>query len=955
MQSLLYTFKKKKLSKNSENYFKNLVNIQKFFKGELFDKNTFIPKNFYLDFTSFDITDETIQNLSQFIIETPNLTHLSLRLSNTLKTKSILDKLLRKISLKQQFVLLQFYIKYLSSELLDIFVKFLSKINFKTKALTLQIKYHDKKYEREVIKRMIESLLQNNESQISEIEFLNCRFDEEETMNLLRNYLSNNKTIKVFYLNGRMIKGNKFDIDISNFQRVNLANCHLMTLTSIPISILNLEFNAISAKGIKIISDLISKESCTLKKIDLSHNFLGDEGSKILSMGIIKNNSIEKINLTGNKIVDKGIISIAKSLLINNSIKKISFKNNYITNEGIIEFCNILKDSPYDKFTSLDISLNLINHEGLVEYSRFLNIHYTNKNLSISGKISLEEQREFFINCENLNNIKIIDFYPFDIYSENYYYLNKILLNNYNIKSIFITNNNSLSGIGIQEISSGISQNKKIKQISMSQCNINDDDIEILSNALFNNIYIQDLIFDQNKIKTKGIQILSEKILPKASLRKVYLGHNLIDPNGAFHLGKNLPEVIGLQRLMLNSNKILDEGAKYISEGLSHNSSLNELNIENNNISNIGLKYLSGALKGNKNFLKLNFCSNKCTEIDDNTYSLFDWCNEIKFFGNKMSKESIIKMINGGKNNKLMKNIRFSIDDQTLVFNFKSKNSNLKVLDLAHNVINTSLISCLISLPNLSQLILTDNQIKDEETIILFDSLLEINSKIKLIKIQSNRIGEIGAEKISEFLVKNNTLKHLNLASNKIGYKGMNYICNSLINNNTMLEYLMVNYCELSDYCAEKINEMLRKNKTLLYFSFNGNYLTNKGIDIVISALRINQGLKQLCCGENKNDENAFKNLKEYLRFNKSLAILEIKNIGLNDEIAEDIGKAIINNKSLISINLVYNKITIDGMRKIAIYIGKNNNVIEVKMLLNSILGNDRNIIISECPHIIFN
>ena len=80
----------------------------------------------------------------------------------------------------------------------------------------------------------------------------------------------------------------------------------------------------------------------------------------------------------------------------------------------------------------------------------------------------------------------------------------------------------------------------------MSQCNINDDDIEILSNALFNNIYIQDLIFDQNKIKTKGIQILSEKILPKASLRKVYLGHNLIDPNGAFHLGKNLPEVIGL-------------------------------------------------------------------------------------------------------------------------------------------------------------------------------------------------------------------------------------------------------------------------------------------------------------------------------------------------------------------------------------------------------------------------
>ena len=42
-------------------------------------------------------------------------------------------------------------------------------------------------------------------------------------------------------------------------------------------------------------------------------------------------------------------------------------------------------------------------------------------------------------------------------------------------------------------------------------------------------------------------------------------------------------------------------------------------------------------------------------------------------------------------------------------------------------------------------------------------------------------------------------------------------------------------------------------------------------------------------------------------------------------------------------------------MRKIGINVEKYNNVIEVKMLLNSIFGNDKNDIISECPHIIFN
>ena len=94
-----------------------------------------------------------------------------------------------------------------------------------------------------------------------------------------------------------------------------------------------------------------------------------------------------------------------------------------------------------------------------------------------------------------------------------------------------------------------------------------------------------------------------------------------------------------------------------------------------------------------------------------------------------MSKDSIINMINGGKNNKLMKLIRFSINNKKLVFKFNSQNPNLKSLNLANNIINISLINCLLQLPNLSQLYLTDNQIDDEETKIIFDSLIKIKNK----------------------------------------------------------------------------------------------------------------------------------------------------------------------------------------------------------------------------------
>ncbi len=954
MRGFFNSLNKPKFLKDSEKGYKNLIFVQKFFKGELMNGETYIPKEFNLDFTSFDIDDECIQNLSQLIVKTPQLSQLSLRLSNILKNSSYLDRLLRKISLKQQFILLSFYIKYLNPELLDIFITFLTKINFKTNSLKIQIKYHDKNYEREVIKRILEGLDKNNESQIHEIEFLNCRFDDDESINLLKKYLNNHKNIIEFYLNGRMIKGNKFDIDISHLERLDLAKSNLSILTHIPISILNLESNCISELGIKIISDLISKENCTLKKINLSNNYIGDKLTEILSKGISKNNSIEKLILAGNKICDKGIVSIGKSLFENKSIKKISFKDNYINNKGIIEFCYLLKDTPFDKFTKLDFSLNIISHEGLVEYSNFLNTHYTNEIFAISGKITLEEQKKFFINCETLNNIKTIIFFPFEIYNENYFYLNKILMNNKNIKSIFFTNNNTLSGNGIEEISSGISQNKTITKLSMIQSNLNDEDIEILSKALFNNINIEELNLDQNKIKSKGIKILSEKIFPKASLKKIILSHNYIDPESCIYLGKGLSEAIGLQRLMINSNQILDEGVKYISEGLIKNKSLMELNIENNKISNNGLRSLSYALKENKNFLKLNFSSNLCTDIDDNTFCLFDRCSEVKFYGNKMSKDAIMRMINGGKNNKIMKLIRFSIDNQK-VFKFKANNPNIKILNLEYNKINLSLMTCLLSLPNLTHLILTDNQIYDNEAIELFNNLMERNTKIKYIKLPTNKITEKSAKKIGEFLEKNNTLKHLNLASNKIGSEGMNSICNALINHNQTLQYLMVNSCNLTDYCAEKMYEMLKKNKSLLFFSFNGNLLSNEGIDIVISALRVNNTLKHLCCGENKNNEYGFRNLKKYLRFNQSLSILEIKNIGLTDKTTENLSNALKINKSLTNINLVFNIITIDGMRKIVANIDKNNIIKEVKMLLNDINEEERNIIISECPHIIFN
>ena len=159
--------------------------------------------------------------------------------------------------------------------------------------------------------------------------------------------------------------------------------------------------------------------------------------------------------------------------------------------------------------------------------------------------------------------------------------------------------------------------------------------------------------------------------------------------------------------------------------------------------------------------------------------------------------------------------------------------------------------------------------------------------------------------------------------------------------NNAEIKLIVLNKDEDTLMCSIKNDGIIKPDSTINIPNINLNlkFLSNYDKEVIRFAV-----LMQV-------DYLALSHVKD------EMDVLDVNDalIGLNDNNAEDISKAIRVNKSLISLNLIFNTITIDGMRKIGLYIGKNNNIFEVKMLLNNISKEDRNIIISECPHIIFN
>ena len=944
-----------------------LTLIQLFFKGQLSDrisnpiKNNEFSSPFSLNLFDYDLFDEDIQKIIDLIILTDKFNSLNIRLSNTLIDTNTLGKLLRKISLKKQFKSLGFYIKNLNEELLNIFLDFIGKMKDSIVNLKIKIKFNDEKTEERICGKILENLLKGDGS-LDNLILEKFNLSSENNMKLLEQIISKNKNLQNLEINDSIVHNKCFSIDISNVINAKISGCGLLYINYLPIDILNISNNNIGKEGIEQLTELISDEKCSLAKLNISNNLIGDEGAIILSQGISKNNSLIAINLSSNHILNSGIIELAKSLKSNSgnkTIKKLNLSKNEIENTGLIDFCTILKEENKYRFLKIDFSQNNYSDRAVIEFGEFLLNHPSILKLTISNISTEENKTTFFNSCNNLNQLKKINLENLDMVKANSESLNNILLSNKNILNMNISNNKSFGAEGIQGISSGIEHNSKLFSINLSHCNIGDEGAIYLSNSLFKNLDIKEIILIDNKIGEKGTKAIVDKLLGKTSLKILDLSFNKINSKGGFYIGKGLIDAQGIQQLLLGYNKLEDEGCEFIANGLEKNSSLFEINLDNNNISNKGINALCKYLKNNENLMKVSLNGNKISEIDSDFYELFNWVKDIKISENPLNQSGIVRLFQGSEYNRLFKYLKFKYNSED-EYHFKCFNENIKNIDISFNhKINLSLISHILSLKNLSKLNLQMNSIDDKEIKSIVNYIKENNSPIKTLILKNNKISSEGSASIVDLIKFSKTLKVLDLSYNELKSEGVKKICNGIIvsNSTSCLEQLFLNGNKCNDYCADDIFNLLVNNnvKKLKLLSLSVNFFSNKGIDKILSSLRKNNYLEQLCLGENKIDAKAFSNLVNYLKFNRALKILEIKSSRINDESLNEIIKVFGDDSiPLEKINLNDNNLEFEGIAKFGQYTSKNENLNEIKLMNNKTLKEQQALLISCNSHLIF-
>ncbi|KAJ7384927.1 positive regulation of MHC class I biosynthetic process [Desmophyllum pertusum] len=141
----------------------------------------------------------------------------------------------------------------------------------------------------------------------------------------------------------------------------------LLVNSNCKLNSLNLSRNyAITAKGIKHLSEALANSNCKLNILDLSDNRISDEGIKHLSKALTNSNcKLRILDLSDNhEITDEGIKHLFEALTNSNcKLSRLNLcVNETITDEGIKHLSDALTNSNC-KLSSLNLSANKITDE----------------------------------------------------------------------------------------------------------------------------------------------------------------------------------------------------------------------------------------------------------------------------------------------------------------------------------------------------------------------------------------------------------------------------------------------------------------------------------------------------------------------------------------------------------------------------------------------------------------
>ena len=488
---------------------------------------------------------------------------------------------------------------------------------------------------------------------------------------------------------------------------------------------------------------VLSGNSESISNFNLIKSFVNFSKKNLLSVNFSNNNYSDVIG--GNIFISIGVNcpNIEIINMSHNCLTYSTFNNKKVQQAFMVGF---------KKLTKLILGNNILGPKGLIE---------------------------LFINLKNCTKLKLLDV--------SYNGIDKNIFDNKNVEDIFnealpslysfYYEGNYLPTEEVKNFVKDIANNKCLTYLYLQNNQLNDDSMEILSYLMTKNPYIHNLGLGYNKFTSKGIQSLCNGLMNKDSnIIELCLQKNNLDEVSLSYLAEALKNHQSMRCLNLSYNNFTkDECGNLISRIISESPKLKNLNLtachlglkikdicnkleENNTITYIDMsvndfgknseifKALAKMLGKNMHikylYIDSNYINDKDFDIIINEGIKFN--KNLKYLSLKSNKITLssIKALSDSikKDNKkqldyYLKNVKQPKKDYNFFLQSQS-GSNVLVRDykfleaIEPELTEKGILKSIKSNDYIKIIMLDDNPIKDQESLIKLNTVLKFNGSV---------------------------------------------------------------------------------------------------------------------------------------------------------------------------------------------------------------------------------
>ncbi|CAN6899811.1 unnamed protein product, partial [Brassica oleracea] len=273
---------------------------------------------------------------------------------------------------------------------------------------------------------------------------------------------------------------------------------------------------------------------------------------------------------------------------------------------------------------------------------------------------------------------------------------------------------------------------------------------------------LRSLNLSDNALGEKGIRAFASLIKSQRGLEELYLMNDGISEDAARAVRELLPSTGEIRVLQFHNNMTGDEGAIAIAEIVKQCPSLEDFRCSSTRIGSDGGVALAEALASCSRLKKLDLRDNmfgveggvalaKTLSVLSELTEIYMSYLNLEDEGTEALAEALIKSA-----------------------------PRLEVIELAGNDITVKstgkLAACIALKESLSKLNLSENELKDEGTIIIAKALEEGHDQLAEVDMSTNMMRRAGARALAQTVLKKPTLKLLNINGNFISEEGVDEV-----------------------------------------------------------------------------------------------------------------------------------------------------------------------------------